>query len=355
MVGSGSGEPQGGPGKGSDCPRAADRERAASHADQHAAEADQSASDADQSGSDADRAAEERDEADAAADQAASDADQASADRLWAVAADEAGQAAHEAARAAREASTAHRAATRAERARTAGARTTTAGERDQTAAVRDETAARRDRRAEAIDAAIIDSDASLAEKLAKVRARAAVDRERAARDRERAARDRAEAARERARLEAELQSAHLDALTGALARQVGTVELANGVERARRGDGRFVIAFVDVDGMKHINDEQGHAAGDGVLRAVVAAMRAHLRSFDPIVRYGGDEFVCGLGGADLAVVERRFERIGRAIAHDAGVGISVGLAALAADEALESLTARADATLLELKHRYDA
>ncbi len=183
---------------------------------------------------------------------------------------------------------------------------------------------------------------------------RAAADRARAAADRERAARDRADSARERIRLQAELLSAHLDPLTGALGREVGRVELTNGIERARRSDGRFVIAFVDVDDMKDVNDREGHAAGDQVLRTVVSAMRSNLRSFDPIVRYGGDEFVCGLGGADLGVVQARFERIGRSVQDEAGVGISVGLATLLADETLDQLTARADATLIGLKKRYD-
>ena len=105
---------------------------------------------------------------------------------------------------------------------------------------------------------------------------------------------------------------------------------------------------------MKDVNDRQGHAAGDQVLRTVVSTMRSNLRSFDPIVRYGGDEFVCGLGGADLGVVQDRFERIGRSVQHEAGVGISVGLATLVADESLDQLTARADATLIGLKKRND-
>jgi diguanylate cyclase (GGDEF)-like protein len=323
--------------------------------DQSASDSDQSGSDSDQSGSDADLAAEERDETDADSDQRVADEEQASADRRWAVAIDDSGREEYEAARAVREANRARRAATQSDRTRTAAARTGTTEGREATAAARDETARRRDARAEAVDEAIVESDASLLEKLELVRARAAADRERAARDRERAARDRAAAARERARLEAELQSAHLDALTGALTREVGTVELANGIERARRGDGRFVIAYVDVDGMKRINDLEGHAAGDQVLQRLVATMRANMRSFDPIVRYGGDEFVCGFGGADLGIVEQRFDLIGRAVQQEAGVGISVGLATLGGDETLEGLTARADAKLLDLKKRYDA
>src|SRR5262249_2338892 len=103
----------------------------------------------------------------------------------------------------------------------------------------------------------------------------------------------------ERARLEAELQRAHLDALTGAFRRAVGRLALRNEIERARRADGRFVIAFVDVDDLKGVNDRDGHAAGDRVLRTLAATMRANLRSYDPIVRFGGDEFVCGISSID--------------------------------------------------------
>jgi diguanylate cyclase (GGDEF)-like protein len=123
-------------------------------------------------------------------------------------------------------------------------------------------------------------------------------------------------------------------------------------MERARRGDGNFVIAFVDVDGMKQVNDRQGHAAGDEVLKALVAHMRSNLRSFDPIVRYGGDEFLAGVGGVSLEEVGRRFAVIDLSVQREVGVGISVGLAALGPDDTLDQLTARADTSLLDAKAR---
>ncbi len=78
--------------------------------------------------------------------------------------------------------------------------------------------------------------------------------------------------------------------------------------------------------------------------------MRANLRSFDPVVRYGGDEFVRGMGGVDITDVEHRFEVIDTTLRDDLGVGISVGVAALEAKESLDDLTARADAKLLATK-----
>jgi diguanylate cyclase (GGDEF)-like protein len=184
------------------------------------------------------------------------------------------------------------------------------------------------------------------------IRARSQADRLRAATDRERAAQDRADAARERARLETELDHAHLDDLTGAFRREMGRLALSHETITHGGATGGFVIAFVDVDGTKGVNDRDGHAAGDHVLRTLVAAMRSHLRSFDPVVRYGGDEFVCGLGGADVEEVERRFRLIRQAVQNDVGIGISVGLATLAANETLDEVTARADAALLDAKKR---
>jgi diguanylate cyclase (GGDEF)-like protein len=135
----------------------------------------------------------------------------------------------------------------------------------------------------------------------------------------------------------------------------MGRLALSNEIDRARRSDGRFVLAFVDVDRFKMVNDREGHAAGDRVLQAVVTAMRSRLRSFDPIIRYGGDEFVCGLSGTSLPEAERRFELIELAVATEARVGISVGLAALAVDDTVDRLIERADAAMLEVKARHHA
>ena len=195
-------------------------------------------------------------------------------------------------------------------------------------------------------------SSASLGDKLAQVRMHAGAARARAAADRDRAAQDRAEAALDRNRLETELNSAHLDDLTGAFRREVGALALGHEIDRARRADGRFILAFVDVDGMKMVNDRDGHAAGDRVLRTLVSTIRSHLRSFDPVVRYGGDEFVCGLGGVDIVEVERRFDAICWSLQAEVGVGIGVGLAALGPDDTLDQLTARADAALRVAKQK---
>ncbi|HEY5434949.1 MAG TPA: GGDEF domain-containing protein [Candidatus Limnocylindrales bacterium] len=180
--------------------------------------------------------------------------------------------------------------------------------------------------------------------RLEQLRERAALDRARA--DSER----RHVAAATRARLREELHGSHLDDLTRAFRRETEWHALNLEIDRSRRGDGRFVLAFLDIDDLKGINDRAGHAAGDLVLRTLVATLRSSLRSFDPIVRFGGDEFVCGIGGADIREVEGRLAGTQRSLYADTGASFSVGLAVLAAGETLEQLTTRADAALLDAK-----
>lgn len=327
-------------------------EALASAAAQTLADSDQTSADADQTSSDADQLASDKDQTSADSDQRASDRDQASADRDRAAdpvrsAADET---AYNASRTERAATTFERFANQRTRSRTASERDETATRRDQIAAARDDAGRARDARIGSLADALDHPAASVTKQLFRLGLEAAGDRARAAEDRQRAATDRAAAAREKAALEAALRSAHLDELTGAYRREMGRLALTQEIERARRADGRLVVAFVDVDGLKDLNDREGHAAGDRVLQTVVGTIRTKLRSFDPITRYGGDEFVCGLGGTDLVEAERRFESIAVAIEAEAGVGISVGLVALADSDTADALTERADAAMLEVK-----
>jgi diguanylate cyclase (GGDEF)-like protein len=309
---------------------------------EYAASDDQTASDTDQTLSDSDQTASERDDHDSSSDQAASDIDQAAADRDRHPA-DAPSEAAYMASRMARETGTIDRLATHSQRSTTAKARGETASARDTSARERDGLSSRREALARSAEQAIVASNLPAIEKYERLRAQAAADRQRAAEDR-------ARAAAERIRLQAEIHTAHLDELTGAYRRDMGTLALQHEIQRALRAASGFVMAFVDVDGMKRVNDAEGHVVGDTVLRTLVAHMRMNLRSFDPIMRYGGDEFVAGLGGMSVAEAKRRFAVIDRAVRTDVGVGITVGIAELQPEETLESLTARADAALLKAK-----
>jgi diguanylate cyclase (GGDEF)-like protein len=181
-------------------------------------------------------------------------------------------------------------------------------------------------------------------EALERMCAKSAADRERAAGDREAAAVD-------REHYVAELNRAHLDDLTGAYRRGMGRIALVHEIERARRSEGALVFAYIDCDGLKDLNNRDGHAAGDTLLRDLVTSMRAKLRPYDPIVRWGGDEFICTISDAGLEAARRRIEEIADAFdAVHPGASVTVGLATLGEGDTLETLMERADAALLEAR-----
>ena len=311
--------------------------------EQTLADTEQVLSGADQVGSDSDQVSADR-------DQRASDLDQAMSDREHTVETDQS-----RTARAGRRKATDQRLKTAIERARTTADRLGAAHERDLTARARDVAAEERDRAAEALEAASLSAgvNGNAERYLAALRARALHDRARAAEDRRAALGDRESAADDRARAAIELRHAHHDDLTGALRREMGEVALQNEVDRARRADGRLVLAFVDVDKLKLLNDRDDHPAGDALLKGVVATIRAKLRSFDPVVRYGGDEFICALAGTDPDDAGRRFAEIQDDLARNYDdAGISVGVVELGDGETLDDLIDRGDAALYAAKGR---
>jgi diguanylate cyclase (GGDEF)-like protein/PAS domain S-box-containing protein len=105
-------------------------------------------------------------------------------------------------------------------------------------------------------------------------------------------------------------QMASTDPLTGLPNRMLLSDRLEQAVLRARRAGVPLAVAFIDLDGFKAINDQHGHEAGDQLLVAVCARMKAALRSCDTLARLGGDEFVAVIEKAptrdDLDNVMRR-------------------------------------------------
>jgi diguanylate cyclase (GGDEF)-like protein len=126
----------------------------------------------------------------------------------------------------------------------------------------------------------------------------------------------------------------------------VGFVELEREIERAKRTHQPFALAFVDVDHLKGRNDSLGHTAGDQLLRATADSIRAQLRSYDLIIRFGGDEFLCGVIDVTVPEATKRFARVNAELAATQQATITVGLAQLEEDDVLEDLVARADEAL---------
>ena len=135
------------------------------------------------------------------------------------------------------------------------------------------------------------------------------------------------------------------DDLTGVLRRAAGVAAVEREVQRARRSGQPLALAFIDVDGLKTVNDSQGHAAGDELLRQVTRSLKSRLRGQDMVFRYGGDEFVCVLPGATAPAAERLLEDI-RAGSAAAGASFSIGIAQLEPADGAEDLVRRADEAL---------
>ena len=253
-----------------------------------------------------------------------------------------------------------------ARRVRTAAARDAVAHARDVAAISRDQIASLHDRQLAGRDATRADSGGAITGAdvvlraaqtrrraaidragAAEGRARAAADREHAALDREHAARDRLHAQADREALLRQLAIAETDALTGARTRAAGMGDLEHEIDRARRTNATLVVAYIDVVGLKDVNDTYGHSAGDELLRRVVQALRRHLRTYDLIIRLGGDEFLCAMSGATRNDARTRFRAIRAALAAEPHHSqIKVGFATLSPQDSVDALIQRADAEL---------
>jgi diguanylate cyclase (GGDEF)-like protein len=232
---------------------------------------------------------------------------------------------------------------------------------RDRLAEERDEVAKERDRAAGERDHVMAELEGSSAEEGSatdwvvrygkQLRHEAAADRAAALEDRKMAAEDRARAAAERTEAIEALRESHLDDLTGAYRRALGERMLADEIERARRSGDGLVLAAMDVDGLKQVNDTHGHMAGDELLRDAVAAIRANIRRYEPIVRIGGDEFLFTIGRVGCAEAEERTALIRADLARrPSGGRFTIGLAELEPEDDLADLIHRADANLIEAR-----
>jgi len=134
---------------------------------------------------------------------------------------------------------------------------------------------------------------------------------------------------------EAAHEAAATDALTSLATRRVLKERLSQEIERSKRSGDRFAVLFLDLDRLKELNDQYGHAAGDEALKAVAAEIGAAIRATDLASRYGGDEFVVVLARTDLPGATRvaealraGVERVGQRLGYGQGaVTVSIGIA----------------------------
>jgi diguanylate cyclase (GGDEF)-like protein/PAS domain S-box-containing protein len=138
------------------------------------------------------------------------------------------------------------------------------------------------------------------------------------------------------------------DALTGLPNRRGLDAQLPREFARARRAGSSLCLAIIDLDRFKAFNDANGHLAGDELLRECAIVWDSHLRAEDMLVRFGGEEFLVLMPGADADDASEILERL-RA-ATPGGQTCSAGLVRWDLSESAEDLIGRADVALYRAK-----
>lgn len=152
----------------------------------------------------------------------------------------------------------------------------------------------------------------------------------------------------------------NLDATTGVAARAGMQIDLRAWRELAARGVQKCSIVIVDLDRFGAINDAHGRAFGDELLAATAGRLVRLLRPFDKVYRYGADEFLIALPGADLAMSQSVIKGLREGLAGSPSlrtpdgtelmVTASFGLASLDPEVGAEESVERAEQALLLAK-----
>ncbi|MBL8343911.1 MAG: EAL domain-containing protein [Rubrivivax sp.] len=154
-------------------------------------------------------------------------------------------------------------------------------------------------------------------------------------------------------------QMARFDTLTNLPNRNMLNDALRRALARARRQGTRVAVAFIDLDGFKHINDNLGHAAGDELLRVMAQRLEQTARAGELVARLGGDEFVmvvenAGPQPALVAMGKRVIEVLGTPVRlqdRDFRISGSVGMSVFPQDaEDGPTMLRNADAAMYEAK-----
>ncbi len=154
-------------------------------------------------------------------------------------------------------------------------------------------------------------------------------------------------------------RAATTDPLTGLMNRRAFLNALD--LERARSIRHAYALSLLllDVDHFKSINDRLGHAAGDSVLSALARLLQHQARKVDIVGRWGGEEFVVALSGAEEAGAQMAAERIRAAVqgmvmededGQEVRVTISIGACSMTAGESADQLLDRADQAMYQAK-----
>jgi len=151
---------------------------------------------------------------------------------------------------------------------------------------------------------------------------------------------------------------AHEDSLVPIPNRRGFMRELERTIARVKRYKDTAALLFVDIDGLKMINDSFGHPAGDEALIRVSELLLQGVRSSDCVARMGGDEFAILLEHADEAVARETAARLADQVAQcgftqsgcELPLSIAVGVSLIGADDSADEVIARADDDMYRAK-----
>jgi diguanylate cyclase len=152
------------------------------------------------------------------------------------------------------------------------------------------------------------------------------------------------------------LDQAIVDPLTGAFNRRHMERCLADAIERHRRTAAPASLLVIDIDHFKRINDEFGHAAGDGVLKGIVALIGRRSRKLDLLFRIGGEEFMLLLpdtreAAAAVVAEQLRASLEQSRLLEGTSLTVSIGASELRAGESLDAWMKHADDALYDAKN----
>lgn len=159
----------------------------------------------------------------------------------------------------------------------------------------------------------------------------------------------------DRSRMQRRVDAAESAALSDALTALGNRRAFERAVEREDARCERFGhqagVLILDLDGLKDVNDRDGHAAGDRLIQSAARALRSSVRSADQAFRIGGDEFAVVLPEITSGQLAHVADRV-RDELRDAGVAASIGAAIRGRDDQLLDAVGRADDAMYEAKRR---
>ena len=150
------------------------------------------------------------------------------------------------------------------------------------------------------------------------------------------------------------------DDLTGAYNRRHAMYSLRELFARSKRYGTQFSLIYFDLNGLKRVNDEHGHLAGDLLLRSIVSTSKKLLRESDMLFRMGGDEFMVLCPDTDLkgtfVCVERMLEAVKALTIVNQTVSFAYGVASSTEDyKDMDEMLHSADVSMYECKRKMHA